>query len=133
MAFNYHRTLQAWAVPLLLAAALAYLVAHSFLSVFQAVLGALLLCVAADLHTNDGSPAKPYFMDHELLVSTHRTFAVISTLTGVGASASPRDRRPVSPLPGRGGGGGGGGKRGLPELLPLGLPVETPGEERGRT
>ncbi|XP_054567730.1 choline transporter-like protein 3 [Eptesicus fuscus] len=67
MAFNYHRTLQAWAVPLLLAAALAYLVAHSFLSVFEAVLGALLLCVAADLHTNDGSPAKPYFMDHELL------------------------------------------------------------------
>lgn len=89
MAFNYHRTLQAWAVPLLLATALAYLVAHSFLSVFEAVLGALLLCVAADLHTNDGSPAKPYFMDHELLVSTHRTFAVIGTLTGVGARPPP--------------------------------------------
>ncbi|ELK30700.1 Choline transporter-like protein 3 [Myotis davidii] len=67
MAFNYHRTLQVWAVPLLLAAALAYLVAHSFLSVFETVLGALLLCLAADLHTNDGSPGKPYFMDHELL------------------------------------------------------------------
>nr|KAF6291719.1 solute carrier family 44 member 3 [Myotis myotis] len=67
MAFNYHRMLQVWAVPLLLAAALAYLVAHSFLSVFETVLGALLLCLAADLHTNDGSPGKPYFMDHELL------------------------------------------------------------------
>lgn len=67
MAFNYDRTLQVWAVPLLLAAALACLVAHSFLSVFETVLGALLLCVAADLHTNDGSPEKPYFMDRELL------------------------------------------------------------------
>lgn len=80
MAFNYHRTLQVWAVPLLLAAALAYLVAHSFLSVFEAVLGTLLLCLAADLHTNDGSPGKPYFMDHELLVSTHRASGTICTL-----------------------------------------------------
>lgn len=90
MAFNYHRTLQVWAVPLLLATALAYLVAHSFLSVFETVLGALLLCLAADLHTNDGSPGKPYFMDHELLVSTHRASAATCTLPAGEPRPPPR-------------------------------------------
>lgn len=70
MAFNYQRTLQVWAVPLLLAAFFACMVAHSFLSVFETVLGALFLCFAVDLETNDGSSQKPYFMDQEFLVST---------------------------------------------------------------
>ena len=69
MAFNYHRELQVWAAPLLLVAFFASLVAHSVLSVFGAVLDALLLCFAVDLETNDGSSEKPYFMDRELLVS----------------------------------------------------------------
>ncbi|XP_070223739.1 choline transporter-like protein 3 isoform X4 [Bos mutus] len=67
MAFNYHRVLQVWAVPLLLVAFFAYLVAHSFLSVFETVLDALFLCFAVDLETNDGSSEKPYFMDQEFL------------------------------------------------------------------
>ncbi|XP_008831890.1 choline transporter-like protein 3 isoform X1 [Nannospalax galili] len=67
MAFNYNRALQVWAVPLLLVAFLAYLVAHSFLSVFETVLDTLFLCFAVDLETNDGSPEKPYFMDQEFL------------------------------------------------------------------
>ncbi|XP_016071734.1 PREDICTED: choline transporter-like protein 3 [Miniopterus natalensis] len=67
MAFNYHRALQVWAVPLLLVAFFAFFVAHSFLSVFETVLGALFLCFAADLETNDGSSEKPYFMDQEFL------------------------------------------------------------------
>uniref|UniRef100_A0A671F0I8 Choline transporter-like protein n=1 Tax=Rhinolophus ferrumequinum TaxID=59479 RepID=A0A671F0I8_RHIFE len=45
MAFNYHRVLQLWAIPLLLVTFFAYLVAHSFLSVFET----------------------PYFMDQEFL------------------------------------------------------------------
>lgn len=65
MAFNYHRVLQVWAIPLLLVAFFAYLVAHSFLSVFETVLDALFLCFAVDLETNDGSSEKPYFMDQE--------------------------------------------------------------------
>ncbi|XP_036907269.1 choline transporter-like protein 3 isoform X2 [Sturnira hondurensis] len=69
MAFNYHRALQVWAVPLLLVAFFASLVAHSVLSVFAAVLDALFLCLAVDLETNDGSAEKPYFMDRELLAS----------------------------------------------------------------
>ncbi|XP_055260052.1 choline transporter-like protein 3 isoform X3 [Moschus berezovskii] len=67
MAFNYHRMLQVWAIPLLLVAFFAYLVAHSFLSVFETVLDALFLCFAVDLETNDGSSEKPYFMDQEFL------------------------------------------------------------------
>ncbi|XP_034509836.1 choline transporter-like protein 3 isoform X4 [Ailuropoda melanoleuca] len=67
MAFNYNRALQVWAIPLLLVAFFAYLVAHSFLSVFETVLDALFLCFAVDLETNDGSSEKPYFMDQEFL------------------------------------------------------------------
>ncbi|XP_055962561.1 choline transporter-like protein 3 isoform X2 [Sorex fumeus] len=67
MAFNYHRALQLWAIPLLLVAFFAYLVAHSFLSVFETVLNVLFLCFAVDLETNDGSSEKPYFMDQEFL------------------------------------------------------------------
>ncbi|XP_019523742.1 PREDICTED: choline transporter-like protein 3 isoform X2 [Hipposideros armiger] len=67
MAFNYHRVLQVWAIPLLLVAFFAYLVAHSFLSVFETVLDSLFVCFAVDLETNDGSSEKPYFMDQEFL------------------------------------------------------------------
>lgn len=73
MAFNYSRAFQVWTVPLLLVAFFAYLVADSFLSVFETVLDALFLCFAADLETNDGSSEKPYFMDQEFLVSRHFT------------------------------------------------------------
>ncbi|XP_038601824.1 choline transporter-like protein 3 isoform X4 [Tachyglossus aculeatus] len=67
MAFNYNRELQVWAAPLLLVAFFAYLVAHSFLSVFETVLDALFLCFAIDVETNDGSPGKPYFTDQEFM------------------------------------------------------------------
>ncbi|EHB01242.1 Choline transporter-like protein 3 [Heterocephalus glaber] len=67
MAFNYNRTLQVWAIPLLLVAFFACLVAHSFLSVFETVLDALFLCFTVDLETNNGSSEKPYFMDQEFL------------------------------------------------------------------
>ncbi|XP_015996396.2 choline transporter-like protein 3 isoform X4 [Rousettus aegyptiacus] len=73
MAFNYHRALQVWAIPLLLVAFFAYLVAHSFLSVFETVLDALFLCFAVDLETNDGSSEKPYFMDQEILSFIKKT------------------------------------------------------------
>ncbi|XP_069823827.1 choline transporter-like protein 3 isoform X2 [Dendropsophus ebraccatus] len=66
MAFNYHRELHVWVIPLLLVAFFAYLVAHSFLSLFEAVVHSLLLCYAIDMETNDGSAEKPYFMDEDL-------------------------------------------------------------------
>ncbi|XP_040607882.1 choline transporter-like protein 3 isoform X2 [Mesocricetus auratus] len=73
MAFNYNRALQVWAIPLLLVAFFAYLVAHSFLSVFETVLDILFLCFAVDLETNDGSSEKPYFMHPEFLSFIKRT------------------------------------------------------------
>ncbi|XP_037354891.1 choline transporter-like protein 3 isoform X1 [Talpa occidentalis] len=87
MAFNYNRVLQVWAIPLLLVAFFAYLVAHSFLSVFETVLDALFLCFAVDLETNDGSSEKPYFMDQEFLSFIKR----IHKLNGVGAQ---KDKNP---------------------------------------
>uniref|UniRef100_A0A8D0L5P6 Choline transporter-like protein n=1 Tax=Sphenodon punctatus TaxID=8508 RepID=A0A8D0L5P6_SPHPU len=77
MAFNYHRELHVWVVPLLLVAFFAYVVAHSFLSVFEVVVDALFLCFAVDIETNDGSPEKPYFMDQELMVIYHYANAYI--------------------------------------------------------
>uniref|UniRef100_F7D5R7 Choline transporter-like protein n=1 Tax=Ornithorhynchus anatinus TaxID=9258 RepID=F7D5R7_ORNAN len=73
MAFNYNRELQVWAAPLLLMAFFAYLVAHSFLSVFETVLDALFLCFAIDVETNDGSPGKPYFTDQEFMNFVYRS------------------------------------------------------------
>ncbi|XP_034355241.2 choline transporter-like protein 3 isoform X2 [Arvicanthis niloticus] len=73
MAFNYNRALQVWAIPLLLVAFFAYIVAHSFLSVFETVLDTLFLCFAVDLGTNDGSSEKPYFMDPGFLSFIKRT------------------------------------------------------------
>ncbi|XP_069718245.1 choline transporter-like protein 3 isoform X2 [Phaenicophaeus curvirostris] len=67
MAFNYHRELQAWVVPLLLVGFFAYLMSHSFLSVFEVTADAMFLCFAIDMETNDGSAEKPYFVDLELL------------------------------------------------------------------
>ncbi|NXV76768.1 CTL3 protein, partial [Atlantisia rogersi] len=67
MAFNYHRELQAWVVPLLLVGFFAYLMSHSFLSVFEVTMDAMFLCFAVDMETNDGSAEKPYLMDQELL------------------------------------------------------------------
>lgn len=69
MAFNYHRELQAWVVPLLLVGFFAYLISHSFLSVFEVTVDAMFLCFAIDMETNDGSAEKPYFVDQELLVN----------------------------------------------------------------
>ncbi|XP_050163308.1 choline transporter-like protein 3 isoform X3 [Myiozetetes cayanensis] len=67
MAFNYHRELQAWVVPLLLVGFFAYLMSHSFLSVFEVTADAMFLCFAIDMETNDGTAEKPYFVDQELL------------------------------------------------------------------
>uniref|UniRef100_A0A8C6JM80 Choline transporter-like protein n=1 Tax=Melopsittacus undulatus TaxID=13146 RepID=A0A8C6JM80_MELUD len=69
MAFNYHRELQAWVVPLLLVGFFACLISHSFLSVFEVTADAIFLCFAIDMETNDGSAERPYFVDQELLVN----------------------------------------------------------------
>lgn len=72
MTFNYHHELHVWVVPLLLVTFFAYLVAHSFLSIFETIVNVLFLCFAVDIETNDGSPEKPYFMDEEVMVSSQK-------------------------------------------------------------
>lgn len=61
------RDLFLWVVPLLLSALFAYLVADTFLTVFQAVVDVLFLCFAIDTAHNDGSPGREYFMDRSLM------------------------------------------------------------------
>ncbi|NXI07779.1 CTL3 protein, partial [Irena cyanogastra] len=73
MAFNYHRELQAWVVPLLLVGFFAYLMSHSFLSVFEVTADAIFLCFAIDMETNDGTAEKPYFVDQELLTFVNQS------------------------------------------------------------
>ncbi|XP_047373646.1 choline transporter-like protein 3 isoform X5 [Sciurus carolinensis] len=89
MAFNYNRVLQVWTIPLLLVTFFAYLVAHSFLSVFETVLDALFLCFAVDLETNDGSSEKPYLMDQDFLSFVKRINRV-NTARGQGDKDSAR-------------------------------------------
>ncbi|MEE6495730.1 hypothetical protein FKM82_002128 [Ascaphus truei] len=81
MAFNYHRELHVWVIPLLLVAFFAYLVAHSFLSLFETVVQSLFLCYAVDIATNDGSAEKPYFMEEDLLALIHQTSTETEKLT----------------------------------------------------
>uniref|UniRef100_A0A8C5R2W5 Choline transporter-like protein n=1 Tax=Leptobrachium leishanense TaxID=445787 RepID=A0A8C5R2W5_9ANUR len=73
MAFNYHRQLSVWVVPLLLVAFFAYLVAHCFLSLFETVVHSLFLCYAVDINTNDGTPERPYFMEQDLMALIQQT------------------------------------------------------------
>uniref|UniRef100_A0A8D2AL51 Choline transporter-like protein n=1 Tax=Sciurus vulgaris TaxID=55149 RepID=A0A8D2AL51_SCIVU len=89
MAFNYNRVLQVWTIPLFLVTFFAYLVAHSFLSVFETVLDALFLCFAVDLETNDGSSEKPYLMDQDFLSFVKRINRV-NTARGQGDKDSVR-------------------------------------------
>ena len=67
------RDLFLWVVPLLLSALFAYLVADTFLTVFQAVVDVLFLCFAIDTAHNDGSPGREYFMDRSLMVCVPST------------------------------------------------------------
>ncbi|KAM9325364.1 choline transporter-like protein 3 [Gastrophryne carolinensis] len=82
MAFNYHRELHVWVIPLLLVAFFSYLVAHSFLSLFESVVYSLLLCYAIDIETNDGSSEKPYFMDQDLVALIHQSSSDPDTAKG---------------------------------------------------
>ncbi|KAK3090735.1 hypothetical protein FSP39_014173, partial [Pinctada imbricata] len=50
-----------YAVPVLLVCVFAYFIAHCFLSVYEMVIDALLLCFCEDVDINDGSPDRRYF------------------------------------------------------------------------
>ncbi|XP_076462742.1 choline transporter-like protein 1 [Babylonia areolata] len=56
-----------FAIPILLVCVFAYFVAHCFLSVYEMVMDALLLCFCEDCDMNDGSPERPYFANKRLM------------------------------------------------------------------
>ncbi|KAJ8306598.1 hypothetical protein KUTeg_017143 [Tegillarca granosa] len=55
-----------FAVPVLLVCVFAYFIAHCFLSTYEMVIDALLLCFCEDVDINDGSAEKPYFASSTL-------------------------------------------------------------------
>ncbi|KAL8598964.1 hypothetical protein ACOMHN_006774 [Nucella lapillus] len=57
-----------FAIPVLLVCVFAYFVAHCFLSMYEMVMDALLLCFSEDCDLNDGSPDRPYFASKRLMV-----------------------------------------------------------------
>ncbi|XP_041916844.1 choline transporter-like protein 1 isoform X2 [Alosa sapidissima] len=67
LALNYQRHYSEWLLPLLLVGLFAFLVAHCFLSVFEAVVDVLFLCFAIDTKYNDGTPGREFYMDKALM------------------------------------------------------------------
>jgi hypothetical protein len=55
-----------WAVPLALIALFSYVIASVFTSVFDMAVQTIFLCFCEDSERNDGSSAKPYYMDDDL-------------------------------------------------------------------
>lgn len=64
--FKSKSELHFYAIPVLLVCVFAYFVAHCFLSVYEMVIDALLLCFVADVDDNDGTDGKPYFASEKL-------------------------------------------------------------------
>uniref|UniRef100_A0A3Q1G195 Choline transporter-like protein n=1 Tax=Acanthochromis polyacanthus TaxID=80966 RepID=A0A3Q1G195_9TELE len=59
-------SLNCYWVPILTVVVGAYLIAHSFFSIYAMCVDTLFLCFCDDLERNDGSSDKPYFMSPEL-------------------------------------------------------------------
>ncbi|XP_071164766.1 choline transporter-like protein 1 isoform X3 [Mytilus edulis] len=64
--FKTKSELHFYAVPVLLVCVFAYFVAHCFLSVYEMVIDALLLCFVADVDDNDGTDGRPYYASDKL-------------------------------------------------------------------
>jgi hypothetical protein len=55
-----------WGVSLVLIAILSYTIASAFMAVFDMAISTMFLCFCEDSERNDGSAAKPYFMEDSL-------------------------------------------------------------------
>jgi len=53
-------------LPLLIVALVAFLISHSFFTVYEMVIDALMVCFCEDLEANDGSEDRPYYMSKSL-------------------------------------------------------------------
>lgn len=59
-------TLHYFAIPVFFVSVFSFLIAHCFLSVYEMVVDALLMCFCEDSSINDGSPGREYFMSTSL-------------------------------------------------------------------
>ncbi|BFY99685.1 hypothetical protein BsWGS_02725 [Bradybaena similaris] len=66
--FKSQEELHFYAIPVLLVSVLSFFIAHCFLSVYQMILHALLLCFCEDCDMNDGSSERPYFGSKSFMV-----------------------------------------------------------------
>lgn len=53
-------------LPLVVVALIAFLISHSFFTVYEMVIDALMVCFCEDLEANDGSEERPYYMSKSL-------------------------------------------------------------------
>nr|XP_039251930.1 uncharacterized protein LOC120329385 [Styela clava] len=62
--------------PLAMSAAISFVVAHIFLSLFNAAVGTIFACLMEDRALNDGSVENPYFGDEKLIMKFHEILHV---------------------------------------------------------
>lgn len=70
-----------FAIPVLLVCVFAYFVAHCFLSVYEMVMDALLLCFCEDCDMNDGSVERPYFCSKRLMAFVNDSSQALNKLS----------------------------------------------------
>ncbi|XP_050399950.1 choline transporter-like protein 1 isoform X2 [Patella vulgata] len=70
-----------FAVPVLLCCIFGYFVAHCFLSVFEMVIDALLLCFCEDCDLNDGTIERPYFGNKSLMTYVNESSKKFNEMT----------------------------------------------------
>ncbi|GFO10728.1 choline transporter-like protein 1 [Plakobranchus ocellatus] len=66
--FKSQKDFHFYAIPVLLVCVLSYFIAHCFISVYEMILNALLLCFCEDRDLNDGSVERPYFGSRSLMI-----------------------------------------------------------------
>ncbi|XP_071954060.1 choline transporter-like protein 1 isoform X2 [Antedon mediterranea] len=76
------------AVPLLVGAVFAYLITCAFISIYEMTIDSLLICFCEDTRVNDGSPAKPYFMESGLMEFVSNSSKAIDDEGAAAASAA---------------------------------------------
>lgn len=79
--FKTKSELHFYAVPVLLVCVFAYFVAHCFLSVYEMVIDALLLCFVADVDDNDGTDGRPYYASDKLRKYIEETSTELNLMT----------------------------------------------------
>lgn len=78
-----------FAIPVLLISIFSFLIAHCFLSIYEMVVDALLLCFCEDCQMNDGSPGREYFMNPTLMEFVKDSSSRIEKLNRSQARPSP--------------------------------------------